>query len=205
MVVNLAPLYQRVIELLLEPKRVFSLIGGERDSGRRLISQYVLLLAAVAALCAFLGNAVFGHGFWFSLTSATLKLLVFMGSVWVTGFLVTTVAPSYGSQATENTALKLVSYAATPICVTGVFMLIPQLSLLAVLAGFGWAAYLFNIGCQILLHTPPQRAWAFAGTVVGVWFAMVLIATAITTQIAALLFAPAIVLSQIPPPHPMGL
>jgi hypothetical protein len=90
--------------------------------------------------------------------------------------------------------------------VAGFLTLIPQLTMLAMLAGFGYAGYLFYLGCQALMDTPEEKALKFSIASVVTWFAIVLTTALVVSRIAALMFAPVIVLDRLPssPGKPFG-
>ena len=69
---------------------------------------------------------------------------VFVGSVFILGLLVNTMAPSFGTTRSEDAAFKLVAYVSTPVWVAGFLTVVPELTTLAMLAGFRYAVYLFE-------------------------------------------------------------
>lgn len=200
MVINFAALFQRVFELLTTPRKAWRVIGAEPDSGRRLVTHYVLLLALASSACSFLGVILFdsrysfGDRLLFSLISTLLKLVIFVGSVFMMGRVVSSLAPSFASGSSSNTALKLMAYASTPVWVAGILTLVPKLTALAALAGFGYAVFLFSLGAPPLLGTPPGRAVGFALASVVIWFVVTLITAWIVVQITGLMFTPAMLL-----------
>lgn len=206
MMVNYRALANRVIELMTNPKKTWDTIRSEPDQGKELILGYVLLLALIPTVFGFVGNLLFGEGFLYSLVYAILLLGVFLGSLFVLGLLVNTMAPSFGTVRNENAAFKLVAYVSTPVWVAGFLTLIPQLTMLAMLAGFGYAGYLFYLGCQALMETPEEKALKFSIASVVTWFAIVLTTALVVSRIAALMFAPVIVLDRLPssPGKPFG-
>lgn len=206
MAINYSALVNRVVELLTNPRETWKSIRGEPDHGRDLVLRYVLLLALIPTVFGFLGNLLFRSGFLYSLVYSVLLLGVFVGSVFLLGTLVNSMAPSFGTVRNEDAAFKLAAYVSTPVWVAGFLTLIPDLALLAMLAGFGYAGYLFFLGCQELMETPQEKAWKYSVAAVGVWFLMVLVTALVMSRIAALLFAPAIVLDQLPhaPGKPFG-
>ena len=206
MKVNYRALANRVIELMTNPRKTWDAIKNEPDQGKELILGYVLLLALIPTAFGFVGNLLFGEGFLYSLVYAILLLGVFLGSLFVLGMLVNTMAPSFGTVRNENAAFKLVAYVSTPVWVAGFLTLIPQLTMLAMLAGFGYAGYLFYLGCQTLMDTPEEKALKFSIASVVTWFALVLTTALVVSRIAALMFAPVIVLDRLPssPGKPFG-
>jgi hypothetical protein len=206
MTVNYRALANRVIELMTNPRKTWDTIRKEPDQGKELILGYVFLLALIPTVFGFVGNLLFGEGFLYSLVYAILLLGVFLGSLFVLGLLVNAMAPSFGTIRNENAAFKLVAYVSTPVWVAGFLTLIPQLTMLAMLAGFGYAGYLFYLGCQALMETPEEKALKFSIASVVAWFAIVLTTALVVSRIAALMFAPVIVLDHLhsSPGKPFG-
>jgi len=200
MSIRLQVVTSRVVELLVNPAATWQRIAQEDDDPRQLVWRYVLLLAAAAAACLFVGNLLFGQGFWFSLIYALLLLFVFTSLVFAQGLLINALAPLFETAPDEDAALRLAAYCATPVCVAGLTTLAPSLTPLAVLAGFGYSAYLFHAGCAVLLETPPARKLKFALVATGAWFVMVLVVALVVSRVAALLFAPALVMQQLTGP-----
>lgn len=194
MIIDVAALINRVLALLVEPAKTWRIIANEPDSGRLLVTRYVLLLASVSAVFSFLGGLLGSNGFVFSLVFAVVRLGVAVGSVWLMGILINAMAPSFGTVRNDNAAFKLMAYASTPLWVVGLLAVIPQLSVLAVLLGVGYSLFLFHVGCPIVLRTPESRAWGFAFASICAWFGIMLVASLILYPLVALLFAPAAIL-----------
>jgi hypothetical protein len=64
-----------------------------------------------------------------------------------------------------SNALKLAAYAHTPAWLAGIFLLVPGLSVLAILGLYG--VYLLWSGLPPLMHAPPETTLAYAATVGG--------------------------------------
>ncbi len=191
-------LINRVAELLINPTMTWKTIKTESDLGRDLVLRYVFLLALIPSVFGFLGNLLFRGGFLYSLVYSILLLGVFVGSVFVFGFLVCVLAPFFGASNDENTAFKLVAYVSTPVWIAGFLTLIPTLSLPAMLGGFGYAVFLFYTGCQELLAAPKDKALKFSILSIAIWFCMVLVIALAASRIAGLIFAPSILRKQFP-------
>lgn len=212
MTIDFAALFQRVLELLTNPRKTWRIIGSEPDRGRRLVARYVLLLALLASVCGLLGMILFDSRYAFGdrlllgLISAGLKLGIFVGSVYMLGLLVAVLAPSFDMPRSENRSLKLVAYASTPLWVAGFLTLVPQLTPLAALAGFGYAGYLLHLGAQALLGASSESAWRLALAATICWFVFTLVTTWIAVQIAGLMFTPALLLDGLarPPAAPFA-
>lgn len=183
--IDFQALFQRVLDLLLTPGATWQRIRQEPDSGRALVVRYAGLLAVIPALAGFLGGWLSGHGFLFSLFHSVARSAVLLASVWIMGLLANAMAPSFATVRAENSAFRLVAYASTPIWVAGAFSLIPALTPLAALAGFGYAVVVFRHGCEALMETPRERSLTFSLAALGAWFGLVLIGAWIVYQVFA--------------------
>ncbi|HOX46538.1 MAG TPA: YIP1 family protein [Myxococcota bacterium] len=197
--INFKVLFQRVLELLASPEQTWRAIQKEPDPGRALMVRYTALLALLPALVGLLGGLASGQGFLASLVLALLRSGIAFGTAWTLALMLNSLAPSFGTVRSQNAALKLVSYASTPVWVAGLLTIIPPLLPLAALAGFGYTAFLLHGGCQRLMDTPREKAWPFALTLTGIWFFKVLVLSWFVALAASSLLAPA---TPIAPPTP---
>ncbi|RME26877.1 MAG: DUF1282 domain-containing protein [Deltaproteobacteria bacterium] len=204
MSINLRPILERVLELLVNPVQAWRDISSEHDPPSRLVWQYVGLLAVVDAACLFLGNALSGRGFWFSLLYAIVVALAFVALVPVQGMLVAAVASQFESSTSQDQATRLAAYCATPICASGIVALAPDLFPLAFLAGFVYSGYLFRLGCTEMLDTPEARATKFAVVATVSWMVMVLVAASVLSRIVALVTVPTALISDLAKSYPRG-
>ncbi len=211
MAIDFAALFQRVLDILTAPRRTWRVIRSEPDRGKQLVTKYVLLLALIPSVCGFVGVIVFdsrfsfGDRFSFSLMSAIFKLGIFVGSVFILGWLTDAMAPSFDANRSRNNSMKLAAYSSTPVWVAGFVTLVPKLTVLAVVAGFGYAIYIYRIGAQELLDSPKENSLRFSISAVATWFVFTLVTTWIILQITGLFFAPAMILEGIgrPPAAPL--
>lgn len=199
-----AAIVNRAIELLTNPRRAFRVIRDETVPGRSLILRYTLILAAVPTVCSFLGQLSYGLGFGFSFLYSALMLGVYLGTMFLIGPLVNAMAPSFGTVRNENAAYKLMIYGVTPVWVAGVLTLFPGLSILALLAGFGYSVYLVYQGCRVLMDTPQEKAIAFSLAAIGVLLVATVVAGIVVEQIIGSAFVPPAIVhagKPIPIPH----
>jgi hypothetical protein len=189
----------RTIEIITNPKKTWRLIRDESARGRDMILKYDLVLALVPTACGFLGHLAWGSGFFFALINSALMLGVYLGSLFGMGLVINGMAPSFGTVRNENAAYKLVVYASTPVWVAGALTLFPSLGLLALVVGFGTAAYLFYLGCQVLMETPKEKALPFTGAAMGLWLIGVVVVGLVVSEIAASMFSSGMVIAPVAP------
>jgi len=165
---------QRVKDILLNPKGTWPVIDSEAATVQSIYVPYVVVLAAIPALAAFIGFSLIGMGgFGISMrvpvTSGLVTMLVSyvlsLAMVYVLAMIVDGLAPTFGGTKNQVSALKVVAYGATAGFLGGIFSLLPSLSILGVLAAL-YSIYLFYTGLPVLMKTPPDKALAYTAVVI---------------------------------------
>ncbi len=155
-------LQTRVVNILTKPKEEWPVIAAEPRDVAGLYSKYVVLLAAISPICTAIGYSVVGMGFGirYSFTGAivlaVVQYVLTLVGVYVCGFVVAKLAPTFQSEPDTAQAVKLVAYAWTPAWVAGVLNLIPALGILVVLASL-YSIYLLYLGVAPVMKTPPDK------------------------------------------------
>lgn len=159
-------LQTRVVNILTKPKEEWPIIAAETTDVPTLYTSYIAILAAIPAICSFIGMSMIGvtlpfvgtyryplaHG----LTMAILQYVLGLVGIYVAAVVIDKLAPTFQSQSSTIQALKLVAYASTAGWVAGVLNIIPVLSILGVLAGL-YGIYLFYLGVSPLMKTPSEK------------------------------------------------
>lgn len=163
----------RVLDLLLHPDATWDEIDEEPATIRGLFSSYVLPMALIGPVCGFIGRSLTGveiYGVifrpnpgWLAL-QALVSLGLTLGLVYALSVLIAELAPRYGGERDRVQAFKLAAYGATPSFVGGVFALVPQLGLAALLAAL-YSLYLLYRGLPRLVRTPEFGAKRYIGIV----------------------------------------
>jgi hypothetical protein len=151
----------RVINILTKPVDEWRVIAVEPASVQGLLRDYAAPLAAIPAVCQFIGFSfvgVFGFriGVVQGLTGAILSWVFALVGAWIAAIVVEKLAPTFQSSGTTVQALKLVVYANTPVWVAGVLNLIPGLGVLIIIAAL-YAIYLFYVGLPPVMATPAEK------------------------------------------------
>lgn len=159
-------LQTRVTGILTKPAEEWRAIASEPADVAGLLREYAAPLAAIPAVCSFLGMTVIGIsvgplgririGAVRGVTSMVVSFVVALVGAWIAAIVVEKLAPRFQSNGNTAQAMKLVVYAMTPVWVAGVLNLIPALGLLTILAGF-YAVYLFYLGLPPLMNTPTNQ------------------------------------------------
>jgi hypothetical protein len=156
----------RALNIVTKPADEWQTIAPEHYSAGELITGYVLPLAAIPAICGFIGQSFIGIslpivgmiriGLVRGLAGAIMQLVIAVVSCYLSAIVVEKLAPTFKSRGTTIDALKLVVFAMTPMWLAGVLNIIPALGLLAVFAGF-YAVYLFYLGLPVIMSTPSSQ------------------------------------------------
>lgn len=154
----------RVRNIMLSPNHEWDIISIERPDNNRIIVGYVLPLAALAAIAAFIGFGLIGLGIWgagsygitWGIYYACRVLISAVVTVYVVALVVDSLAPSFGSEKNFGRSLQLVAYSFTPVWVGGLLAIIPVLGVLGGLLGI-YGFYLMYVGLPKLKHTPEDK------------------------------------------------
>ena len=169
-------LVDRVKNLLLSPAKEWEVIKGETWTTADLFTKYAIILAAIPALAGFLGYTFFGLsygfgtiklGFGTSLTWAILTYILSLVGVFVLGFIIDALAPSFGSTKDLVASLKVAVFSSTAGWVAGILNIFPALSILVVIASI-YGLVLLYMGLERVKSVPKEK-------IVG-YFVVVLIA-----------------------------
>jgi hypothetical protein len=159
-------LFERVKGILLNPRAEWSVIEREQGDVAYLFMNYVAILAAIPAVCGFIGTSLIGISLpglgtvrvpiVTGLVGAVVGYLLTFAMVYIVALLADLLAPTFQGQKNSENALKLVVYSYTPAWLAGVFLLIPSLGFLAILGLYG--LYLLWIGIPPLMKAPQEKS-----------------------------------------------
>ena len=172
---------ERVKNICLKPNAEWPVIAAETTTTKDLIVGYVVPLAAIGPIAAFVGGTVIGRSLPFigsyhvpmvaGLTLAIFTYIMAIVGIFVLSFIINALAPSFGGEKNSAQALKVAVYSYTPMWVAGVLNLLTALGLLAIVAGC-YGLYLLYLGLPRLMKAPQEKAVGY--TVVVVVCAIVL-------------------------------
>ena len=181
----------RVKNVLVSPKTEWVPIEEENVPHAKVFSSYVVPLALIPAIAAFIGYGIIGYsvfgvhigGFSLGVRQAITQYLTMLGGVYLTAFIIDALATNFGAQKDFNRAFSLVAYSYTPMFVAGVLYILPSLSLLASLAGL-YGLYLLYIGLQPMMKVSAEKQTSYF--VVSI-IVMILVSVIVSAVLAAIL------------------
>jgi hypothetical protein len=150
------------MNVLTQPATEWPVIAAEPADVASLYRDYIVILAAIPAVCTLIGVGLMGsplmgtYALGFAVRMAIVQYVSALIGAYVAAFIIEKLAPNFGSSGNTAQALKLVAYASTPVWLAGVLNLIPVLAMLTLLAAL-YAIYLFYLGLAPVMKTPADK------------------------------------------------
>ena len=190
---DFSKLIERVKGILLSPKTEWEKIAAETTDVKSLYIGYAMILAAIPAICGFIGSTVIGvslpivgtirTGVAAALVQLVLSYVLGLAVIYVVSLIVNALAPTFDGQKDPIQALKLVVYASTPVWLAGVFSLIPLLSVLGIVAGL-YGLYLLYIGLTPLMKNPQDKSIGYTALIIVCYVVLAIIMGVIVAAVA---------------------
>jgi len=182
---------KRVKNVIVAPKQEWPTIETENAPHAKVFTTYVIPLALIPAVAAFIGYgligySVFGHHFGsisFGIRQAIVQYISMLGGVYLSAYVIDMLAKNFGATKNFNQAFSLVAYSYTPMFVGGIFYIHHSLSWLAMVAGI-YSLYLLYIGLKPMMKAPEEKQTSYF--VVSL-IVMVLVSIAISAILGAFL------------------
>jgi hypothetical protein len=165
-------LVARAKGILLDPQAEWRTIAAERTSAAALITNYVAILAAIPAVCGFIGTSIVGIAGYRTpliggLAGAIVGYILSLVGVFIVAFVIDVLAPTFGGAKDFISAMKVAAFAPTAAWLASVFTAIPVLTVLVVLGLYSF--YLFYVGLPVLMRVRQDKALGyFFAVMVGV-------------------------------------
>jgi hypothetical protein len=189
-------LVQRARNIIVTPKTEWDVIAAESTPARDLVVGYVLPLAAIAAVASFIGMSLIGQslpflgtfrmGIGWGLGLAIYNIVMAVVFVYVLGFIIDALAPTFSGQKNMAQATKLAAYSYTPAWIAGILGIIPALGVVAIIGAL-YGLYLLYLGLPRLMKNPPEKSAGYTALVV----VCAIVVGFIISMIGGLITAPA--------------
>ena len=170
-------LVERTKSILLTPRTEWPMIDAEPATVASIYKEWLVIMAAIPAVCGFIGMSVvgvgmFGYGYKTPIIGGLVTMIfgyvLSLLMAWVMALVVDALAPSFGATKNPVGALKVMAYGATAVYVAGVFKLIPMLGMLGILAAC-YSVYLMYLGLQSVMKCPEDKAAGYTAVVVVIF------------------------------------
>jgi hypothetical protein len=157
----------RVKGMLLTPETEWLRVARESTTPGRLFLRYVAPLAGLAALVAM---ARFSRTFHAPLAGVLVMVALTLGfeilTVFVVAQIINLIVVFFRGVPSQGRALKVATYAFTPLWVGAVFIALPAFSVPVLFLAGLYHTYLMYLGLKVLMKSPRDRALGYATTVV---------------------------------------
>jgi hypothetical protein len=158
-------LVDRVKNLILTPAKEWEVIKGESWTVADLFTKYAIILAGIPAIAGLIGYSLFGFSYGFgsfklpigtSITWAVLTYILSLVGVFVLGFIIDALAPSFGSTKDLVASLKVAVFSSTPGWVAGILNIFPTIGILVAIASI-YGLVLLYMGLERVKSVPKDK------------------------------------------------
>jgi len=190
---DLGKLIERAKGIILSPKAEWEKIAAESTDVKSLFVGYAMILAAIPAICGFIGMTLVGVSvpmfgtvrtpIGSGIAQMVITYVLGLGAMFLVSLIINALAPTFGGQKDPIQALKVIVYASTPVWLAGVFSLIPLLGVLTIIAGL-YGLYLLYIGLSPLMKNPQEKSIGYTALIVVCYIVLFIIVGVVITAIA---------------------
>ncbi|TMI80643.1 MAG: YIP1 family protein [Bacteroidetes bacterium] len=179
-------IFERARRIIVSPNSEWDVIAVERPDTSKILN-YVMVLAGLASIAAFIGYGFVGFHYGMFGHIATIEwgiyyaLRILIGAiagVFLSAIVVDALAPSFGSEKNIGRSVQLIAYSYTPFWIGSLLAIYPPLAIIGALAGI-YGLYLTYLGMPRMKKTPADK---HAGYFV-VWIVVLILVYAIISLV----------------------
>jgi len=177
-------LLRHIKGLLTDPVSEWQSIRDEASSVPDLYTQFILIVAAIAPVCALIGTTTLGWRigggdpikltFVSALSMAIIFYVALLVATFTIGKLIHWMSQTYGASQPLALCVALAAFAATPLYLVGIIQLIPilWLNFIVGLPALAYAVYLLYSGVPVIMDISAERGYLFSTSILGVGLVM---------------------------------
>jgi hypothetical protein len=151
-----------------------------------IILGYVAVLAAIPFIATLVGDLWYYAGA-YALGVAIATYVLDVAGVFVIGFLIWKLAPSFATKTDQARATLLAAFVYTPVFLVSILTIIPFIGFITVL-GLLYGLYILYLGLPIMLDTPADKVLSYFVVVIVVAIVVYGVIASIIGAITAALF-----------------
>lgn len=176
-------LFNLVKKFILQPVEAWELVKDDSATAKQHLVNYILPLVIISSIATFLGHSFIGYGivrpsFSWGLSEAVTTFVLLIAAIYVSGFIIQKLAPSFGTQVTFDKTIKLVGFSYTPVLVAGILNIFPALGILVALAGL-YSLYVLYTGFKPMTGVSEDKSLNYfivsIIVIIAVYFVLALI------------------------------
>lgn len=151
-----------VKQFILKPAEAWETVKDDTNTAQQHLISYVLPLVILSTIATLIGHSLIGYGifspsFSWGLSEAVTTFVSLIAGIFVSGFIIQKLGPSFGTEVTFDKAIKLVGFSYTPVLVAGILNIIPALGILILLAGL-YSLYLLYAGFKPMTNVSEEKS-----------------------------------------------
>lgn len=159
---------EKAKSILLSPRSEWEKIGNTPESHIKVLTGYLVWLALIPAVAAFIGWGLIGYKVYLvhvgsmslGIRYAVMQFISVIGGAYLTAGALYFLAPNFGAEKNFDKAFQLSAYCYTAMCVGGIFYIYSPLSFLAALASL-YSLYLLYIGIKPVMKTTDEKTTSY--------------------------------------------
>jgi hypothetical protein len=179
--------------LLVRPKVEWEMIAPEPATTQGLFLGYAAILGAIPAVASIIHGLLPACFFVVCWTNNPIWVVVGgvtyyiaeLASVFVIGFIIDALAPSFGGERNQMQAMKVAVYSWTALWVAGVFLIVPWIGGLLSLLGL-YSVYQLYTGLPALMKAPPDKSIAYTAVVVVLGLVVVIVVSVLANTVTTI-------------------
>jgi len=184
-------LVERAKNIIVTPKTEWEAVAAEEPNIQQILLSYVLPLALIPTVATIIGWGVIGMfgftSFTYGIAMGLVQIINAFLSVFIAGFVIDALAPSFGSTKNLGRAVQTVAYSMTPVWVFGILNIFPAIGWLAGLLGL-YALFLMYQGLAPLMKTPEDKKIGYLVVSIIILVVVYFVIAAILTAIFMAIF-----------------
>lgn len=186
--INLAKLF------ILNPKQAWETVKDDNSTAQQHVTSYVFPLALIPAISSFIGYGIIGysvmsfrvHSLELGISQAIISLVSILLGVFISGFVIHKLAPSFQTEVSLDKAVKLVGFSYTAALVAGIFYIYMPLAILAGIAGL-YSLYVLFLGFKPMTNVAEDKSVGyFVVSLVVIILVYIIIGIVLTALFGAL-------------------
>lgn len=155
-------------QFIVSPKSEWEVVKEDKDSAHQHVMTYVLPLALVSAVAIFIGVGLIGYrvlGYRVQsvsggLAQAIMSLASILIGVYLSGFVIHKLAPTFNTTVSLDKAVKLVGFSYTAILLAGVLNIFPPLAFFTFIGGL-YSLYILYIGFKPMTNVSDEKSMSY--------------------------------------------
>lgn len=155
-------------QFIVNPKLEWEIAKENTNSAQQHVMSYVLPLALISAIAIFIGVGLIGYrvlGYRVQsvsggLVQAIMSLASILIGVYLSGFVIHKLAPTFDTTVSLDRAVKLVGFSYTAILLAGILNIFPPLAFFTFLGGL-YSLYILYLGFKPMTNVSEEKSMSY--------------------------------------------